>query len=51
MHFFDKFANGTVRQYFFNGTIATYHNGVFIRYDMKPQSFFGGDQNFINFPT
>jgi hypothetical protein len=34
--YFDKFTNGTVRKVFLNGTIATYYNGLFLRYDAKP---------------
>ena len=50
MHFLDKFANGTVKRHFFNGTIATYHNGILIRYEARSQ-YFNGDEDFIDFPT
>ena len=36
LFYFDKFSNGTVIRFFFNGTIATYYNGVFLRYETKP---------------
>jgi hypothetical protein len=50
VHYFDKYANGTVKRYFFNGTIAVYYNGVFIRYDAKPESYYS-EQDFIDYPT
>jgi hypothetical protein len=45
LFYFDKFSNGTVTKYFQNGTVATYHNGIFIRYESKPQSFYS-EQDF-----
>jgi len=36
LFYFDKFANGTVTKYFVNGTIATYYNGLFLRYESRP---------------
>ena len=50
LFFFDKFSNGTVTKHFQNGTVATYHNGIFIRYESKPQSFYS-EQDFQDFPT
>lgn len=38
--YFDKFSNGTMRKVFANGTIAVYHNGVFMRYDAKPREMY-----------
>ncbi len=38
--FIDKFANGTVRKVFVNGTIAVYHNGIFIKYEIKPREMY-----------
>ena len=45
LFYFDKFSNGTVTKHFQNGTVATYHNGIFIRYESKPQSFYS-EQDF-----
>ena len=50
LFFFDKFSNGTVTKHFLNGTVATYHNGIFIRYERKPQSTYS-EQDFQDYPT
>ena len=38
--YIEKFSNGTFKRGFLNGTIAVYHRGFFVKYDVKPIEFY-----------